>query len=111
GIGLATGWNRVVFKVHNGGGGFNGTLSLRNGGTRKWNEPSVNVFDLGGFYSYGIGYEQNDWYPRLDVASFYGGSNPQTGSDYYGSNTTVTASGWATVTGPVPLWKVMHYEW
>src|SRR5207237_8755645 len=75
------------------------------------NEPSVNVFDLGGYYSYGVGYEQDAWYPTISVSSFYGGSNPLPNNNYYGNNTTVTASGTAAANGPVPFWKVMHYEW
>ena len=107
GIGMPAGWSRILFKVRNGSGGFNGTVSLRNGGDRGWNEGSVTRYSG----SYGLGYEQNDWYPRIDVANFYGGSNPQPNANYYGNNTTVTASGTASVTGPVPFWKVMHYEW
>jgi hypothetical protein len=108
---LGATWNRVLFKIHNFTGGFQGTVSLRNGGNTNLNEPSVNVFDLGGYYSYGVGYEQDTWYPRIDVSSFYGGANPQPGANFYGNNTTVTASGTASVAGPVPLWKTMHYEW
>ncbi|HOX63891.1 MAG TPA: immunoglobulin domain-containing protein [Verrucomicrobiota bacterium] len=107
GIGMPAGWSRILFKVRNGSGGFNGTVSLRNGGDRGWNEGSVTRYSG----SYGLGYEQNDWYPRIDVANFYGGSNPQPNANYYGNNTTVTASGTASVTGPVPFWKVMHFEW
>lgn len=110
-VSLPLGWSRILFKVHNFGSGFNGTVSLRNGANANLNEPSVNVFDLGGYYSYGIGYEQDAWYPFIDVASFYGGSNPQPGNNLYGNNTTVTASGSAATTGPVPFWKVMQYEW
>ena len=107
GISMPAGWSRILFKVRNGGGGFNGTVSLRNGGDRGWNEGSVTRYSS----SYGLGYEQDDWYPRIDVSSFYGGSNPQPNGDFYGNNTTVTASGTASVTGPVPFWKVMHFEW
>lgn len=111
GIGLTAGWNRVLFKVHNGTSGFEGTISLRNGGDNRWNEPSVRVYDLGGYLSYGLGYEQDAWYPHLDVASFDGTSNPQPAAQVYTNNTTITANGTAAQGGPVPLWKVMHYEW
>ncbi len=111
GYGWSAGWGRVLFKVRNGTGGFEGTVSLRNGGTRDWNEPSVQVFDLGGYYSYGLGCEQDGWYPGIDVASFYGSNNPGPNSDHYGNDTTVSVSGTAWANGPVPLWKVMHFEW
>lgn len=111
GIGFAKGWNRVLFKVHNGGGGFSGTISLRNGGDNRWNEPSVSTFTVNGVKTYGLGYEQDAWYPRIDVASFCGLSNPQPGDSVFTNNTTVTASGSAAQGGPVPLWKQMHFEW
>ncbi len=111
GIGLSPGWSRVLFKIYNGGGPGFGTISLRNGGNRHLNEPSVNVFTIGGAYSYGVAFEQDWWYPCLDVANFYGSSNPQPDNNYYGNTTTVTASGTASGNGPVPFSKVMHYEW
>jgi hypothetical protein len=110
-VSLTAGWNRVVFKVHNFTGTFQGTVSLRNGGNVNLNEPSVNVFDLGGYYSYGIGYEQDAWYPFIYVTNFCGGDNPLPSANVYGNATTVTASGTAVASGPVPLWRVMHYEW
>jgi len=111
GVGLAAGWNRVLFKVHNGTGGFEGAISLRNGGDKRWNEPSVNVFNMGSYSSYGLGYEQDAWYPHFDLANVNGVSSPQPGSQVFTNNTTVTASGTAWSSGPVPLWKQMHYEW
>ncbi|MGI6296868.1 MAG: N-acetylmuramoyl-L-alanine amidase [Armatimonadota bacterium] len=111
GIGFNKGWNRVLFKVHNGTGGFSGTISLRNGGDNRWNEPSVNTFTVNGVKTYGLGYEQDAWYPRIDVANFCGLSNPQPGDGVFTNNTTVTASGTAVQGGPVPLWKQMHFEW
>jgi len=111
GISLPAGWSRVLFKVHNGSGGFAGTISLRNGGNQNLNEPSVNVFDLGGYYSYGVGYEQDAWYPHIDVSNVAGLSNPQPGGQVFTNNTTVTATGTAWQGGPVPLWKQMHFEW
>jgi len=108
--GMAAGWNRVLFKVHNGGGGFSGVISLHAGNDFRAMEGSVSLqSDRYGGYS--VGYEQDAWYPRIDVASCYGASNPQPNDNVYGNNTTVTASGTASVTGPVPLWKVMHWEW
>jgi N-acetylmuramoyl-L-alanine amidase len=110
-VSLTTGWNRVLFKIHNITGGFQGTVSLRNGADVSLNEPSVNVFDLGGYYSYGLGCEQDAWYPFIYVTNFCGGDNPQPGGNYYDNDTTVTASGTAVASGPVPFWRVMHYEW
>ncbi len=108
--GMSAGWNRVLFKVRNGVGGFGGVISLHHGTDFNQMEPSVSLQGdrYGGF---SVGYEQNDWYPRIDVASCYGLNNPQPNDNVYGNNTTVTASGTASVTGPVPLWKVMHWEW
>lgn len=74
GVSMPAGWSRILFKVRNGGGGFDGTVSLRNGGDRGWNEGSVTRYGS----SYGLGYEQDDWYPRIEVANFYGSSNPHT---------------------------------
>ncbi len=110
-ISLGAGWNRVLFKVHSGTGAFEGTISLRNGSDNRWNEPSVRVFDLGGYLSYGLGYEQDAWYPHLDVSNFDGMSNPSAAAQVYTNDTTVTAGGTAAQGGPVPLWKVMHFEW
>ncbi len=110
-VSLPVGWSRVLFKVHNFTGTFQGTASLRNGANVNLNEPSVNVFDLGGYYSYGVGYEQDAWYPFVYVTNFCGGDNPPPSADYYTNDTTVTASGSAEGNGPVPFWRVMHYEW
>jgi N-acetylmuramoyl-L-alanine amidase len=109
-VSLTAGWNRVLFKIHNGAAGFEGTMSLRNGSNNSWNETSVNTFDLGGYLSYGLGYEQDSWYPRIDVAGFDGLANPQPADKVYTNSTTVIANGTATISGPVPLWKVMHFE-
>ena len=111
GIGLPAGWSRVLFKVHNFGGGFQGTMSLRNGSDQRLNEPSVNYYDLGGYYSYSLGYEQDAWYPQIVVNSVYGVSTPVNASAFYGNNTTVTASGTSNGQGPVPYWRTMHYQW
>jgi N-acetylmuramoyl-L-alanine amidase len=108
---LPVGWSRLLFKVHNFTGTFQGALSLRNGGNVSLNEPSVNVFDLGGYYSYGIGYEQDAWYPLVYVANFCGSDNPSPGANIYTNTTTVKASGTAVASGPVPFWRVMHFEW
>ena len=108
---LPVGWSRVLFKVHNITGSFQGTVSLRNGSNANLNESSVNVFDLGGYYSYGAGYEQDAWYPLINVTNFCGGDSPAPSTDVYTNTTTVTASGTALASGPVPFWRVMHYEW
>ncbi|NLX24200.1 MAG: hypothetical protein GXY55_21335 [Phycisphaerae bacterium] len=111
GISMPAGWSRVLLKVRNDGGAYYGTISLRNGGTRSWNEPSVTLHDLGGgLKSWSVGYEQDDWHPRIDVASFYSQNDPKPNDDFYGNSTTVTASGTASGGGPVPFWKVMHFE-
>jgi N-acetylmuramoyl-L-alanine amidase len=110
-VSLPVGWSRVLFKVHNFTGTFQGTVSLRNGGNASLNEPSVNVFDLGGYYSYGVGYEQDAWYPLVSVTDFCGSDSPPPSADFYTNTTTVIASGTAVASGPVPLWRVMHYEW
>ena len=107
---LATGWNRVLFKVHNGGGAFTGTLSFHHG--TDWNqmEPSVKLQSdrYGGF---SVGYEQNDWYPRLFCSNANGVTgSPAAGLASYSNNTTVTASG--TASGSfIPLWTVMLTTW
>ncbi len=36
---------------------------------------------------------------------------PQPSADVFTNDTTVTASGAAEANGPVPFWRVMHYEW
>jgi hypothetical protein len=41
-VSLPVGWSRVLFKVHNFTGTFQGTVSLRKA-QRNLNEPSVNV--------------------------------------------------------------------
>lgn len=110
-IGMGAGWNRVLFKIHNGTGGFSGTMSLRNGGDNRWNEPSVNMFTVNGVTTYGLGYEQDAWYPRINVTNYAGLANPAVGAKVFTNNTTITASGTAAQSGPVPLWKQMHYEW
>ena len=107
---LATGWNRVLFKVHNGGGAFTGTLSFHHGTAWNQMEPSVSLQSdrYGGF---SVGYEQNDWYPRLFCSNANGVTgSPAAGLASYSNNTTVTASG--TASGSfIPLWTVMLTTW
>ena len=79
-VSLPAGWSRVLFKVHNFTGTFQGTVSLRNASNANLNEPSVNYYDLGGYYSYGLGYEQDAWYPQIVVSNIYGVSNPTNGA-------------------------------
>ncbi len=110
-VSLPAGWSRVLFKVHNFTGGFQGTVSLRNGGNANLNEPSVNYSDLGGYYSYGLGYEQDSWYPQIVVSNVYGISNPTNGAALYGNSTSVSANGTSMTTGPVPYWRTMQYQW
>ena len=110
-VGLPAGWSRVLFKVHNVSGGFQGTVSLRNGGNVNLNEPSVNYIDLGGYYSYGVGFEQDPWYPQIAINNIYGAISPTNGTALYGNNTTVTANGSSNGQGPVPYWRTMQYQW
>ena len=108
---LPAGWSRVLFKVHNFSGGFQGTVSLRNGTNANLNAPAMNAYDFGGYYSYGLGYEQDGWYPQIFVNNFYGVSTPANGAAVYGNSTTVTASGSSSGQGPVPYWRTMQYQW
>ena len=108
---LAAGWSRVLFKVHNASNSFQGTVSLRSGSNANLNEPSVNYYDLGGYFSYGLAYEQDDWYPQIVVSNLYGVSSPLNGAAVYGNNTTVTANGKSNGQGPVPFWRTMQYQW
>ena len=111
GIGLPAGWSRVLMKVHQGagGGGWQGTISLRNGGDNRWNEPSVDFQpDVNGGYS--VGHEQDSWYPSMNLANFNGAASPTPASQVFTNNTTVTANG--TAAGNfIPLWQVMQYQW
>ena len=75
------------------------------------NAASVNCYDLGGYYSYGLAYEQDAWYPQIVVSNIYGVSNPSHGAALYGNNTTVTATGKSNGQGPVPYWRTMQYQW
>jgi GH25 family lysozyme M1 (1,4-beta-N-acetylmuramidase) len=108
---LPAGWSRILLKVHNFTSGFQGTVSLRNGTNANLNAPSINAYDFGGYYSYGLGYEQDAWYPQISVSSFYGATSPANGTAFYGGNTTVTVSGTSTGQGPVPYWRTMQYQW
>jgi GH25 family lysozyme M1 (1,4-beta-N-acetylmuramidase) len=107
---LAAGWSRVLFKVHNITNTFQGTVSLRNGTNANLNAPSMNAYDFGGYLSYGLGYEQDNWYPQIVVSNFYGVANPPNGSVFYGNDSTVTANGAANGQGPVPYSRTMQYQ-
>lgn len=108
---LPAGWNRVLFKLHAFTGTFQGTVSPRASTNVNFNAWPVNCYDLGGYYSYGLGYEQDAWYPQIVVSNIYGASNPSQGAALYGSNTTVTAGGASNGQGPVPYWRTMQYQW
>jgi hypothetical protein len=110
-VSLPAGWSRVLFKVHNITGSFQGTVTLRNGSNANLNEPSVNYFDLGGYYTYGVGHEQDGWYPQIVVNSVNGVVNPVNGAAFYGNTTTFTATGLSSGQGPVPYWRTMQYQW
>src|SRR5204863_9609115 len=51
---LPAGWNRVLLKVHNLTSTFQATVSLRRGTNVNLNEPAVNYYDFGSFYSYSL---------------------------------------------------------
>jgi GH25 family lysozyme M1 (1,4-beta-N-acetylmuramidase) len=108
---LSAGWNRVLFKLHSFTGTFQGTVSLRASTNVNFNGWAANCYDLGGYYSYGLGYEQDAWYPQIVVSNVYGLSSPTQGAPLYGNNTTVTASGASNGQGPVPYWRTMQYQW
>jgi hypothetical protein len=110
-ISLPAGWSRVLFKVHNFSTGFQGTVSLRNGTNANLNAPAMNVYDFGGYYSYGLGYEQDAWYPQIVVSNIYGATSPANAAAFYGNNTTVSANGSSSGQGPVPYWRTMQYQW
>ncbi len=110
-VSLPQGWNRVLFKVHNNVAGFQGVVGLRSSANTNLNEPLVNYHDVGGYYSYGLGYEQDAWYPQIVVTNFDGVVGPANGRTIYTNNTTVTAGGTANGQGPVPYWRTMQYQW
>ena len=110
-VSLPAGWSRLLFKVHNFTAGFQGTVSLRNGSNANLNEPSVNYHDLGGYYSYGLGYEQDGWYPQIIVTNVNGTAYPANAAAFYTSNTAVTVTGTSSGQGPVPYWRTMQYQW
>ena len=108
---LVAGWNRIVFKIQQGpgGGGWQGTISLRNGGDVRQNEPSVS-YQADRYEGYSIFNEQDGWYPKMTLSNFNGVANPPAGHTIYTNNTTITASG--TVTAQfIPFWKTMYYKW
>ena len=108
--GMSAGWNRVLFKVHNGGGGFSGVISLHNGTDFRRVEPSVYI-QTDRHIGFSIGCEQDGWYPQIAVSSVYGVSSPVNGESYYSNSTTVVANGNSNGQGPVPYWRTMQYQW
>jgi GH25 family lysozyme M1 (1,4-beta-N-acetylmuramidase) len=107
---LPPGWNRVLFKLHHFTNNFRGTVSLRNSTNANLN-ASVNSYDLGGYYSFGLGYEQDGWYPQIVVSNFYGAASPANAAAFYGNTTTVAVNGRSNGQGPVPYWRTMQYQW
>ena len=107
--GMNAGWNRVLFKVRNGNGGFGGVISFHHGGDFAQMEPSVSLQSdrYGGF---SVGYEQDGWYPTVTVSSVYGTSSPANGAALYGNNTTVNVTG-TSAGQTVPYWRTMQYMW
>ncbi|NLN77172.1 MAG: hypothetical protein GX139_12830, partial [Armatimonadetes bacterium] len=109
--GMPAGWSKVLFKIQQGpgGGGWQGTMSLRNGSDTNRNEPSVNL-QSDEYAGYSIYNEQDGWFPKMSMTTFNGVSNPDSGHTIYTNNTTVTASG--TVTAQfIPFWKTGYYQW
>ncbi|MGI6295878.1 MAG: hypothetical protein ACOX3G_07285 [Armatimonadota bacterium] len=109
--GMAKGWNRVLFKIQQGpgGGSWEGTMSLRNGGDVNQEEGSVD-FQPHRYDGYSIFNEQDGWFPKMTLSNFNGVANPGSGYTMYTNNTTVTASG--TVTAQfIPFWKTGYYQW
>lgn len=112
GFGLPAGWSRILFKVHNGGGGFGGIFSFKNGGDDRQIEPSMSLVNGDRYAGFSWGYEQDDWYPMVTVTNFYGVANPVAiDGAFFGNNTTVTTTGTSAGRGPVPLWKTMEFRW
>ncbi|PWU20771.1 MAG: hypothetical protein C5B50_03200 [Verrucomicrobia bacterium] len=110
GTGFSGGWNRVLFKVHNGGSGFSGVISLHNGTDFHRIEPNV-LMEPDRYGGFSTGFEQDNWYPQIVVTNFYGTSGPTNGQVFFGNNTTVTANGGSSGQGPVPYWRTMQYAW
>jgi hypothetical protein len=110
--GLAIGWHRILFKIHNGTSGFEGTMSLRNGIDPDQNEPNVDL-QTDRTLGSSVSGEQDSWYPTIDVAAFEGATNPQPAAAVYTNDTTINANGTAGISSgcPVPFWKVMQFQW
>src|SRR5207248_2482945 len=105
------GWNHILFKMHHLTNNFRGTISLRSGTNSNLN-ASINSYDPGAaYYSQGVGYEQDAWYPQIVVNNVYGASSPSNGTAFFGNDTTVTASGVSNGQGPVPYRRTMQYQW
>jgi GH25 family lysozyme M1 (1,4-beta-N-acetylmuramidase) len=109
-VGMSAGWNRVLFKVHNGGGGFSGVVSLHSGADFHQVEPNL-LMQPDRYGGFSLGPEQDDWYPQIVVNSIYGWASPTNATVLYGNNTTVAAIGSSTGQGPVPYWRTMQYQW
>ncbi len=108
---MPSGWSRVLFKIQQGpgGGSWEGTMSLRNGGDVNQEEGSVD-FQTHRYDGYSIFNEQDGWFPKMTLSNFNGVANPAHGLTIYTNNTTVTASG--TVTAQfIPFWKTGYYQW
>lgn len=108
---MPAGWSRVLFKIQQGpgGGGWQGTMSLRNGSDTNRNEPSVSL-QSNEYSGYSVCNEQDGWYPKMSMTNFNGVANPANGLTLYTNNTTVTAGG--TVTAQfIPFWKTGYYQW
>jgi hypothetical protein len=108
--GMAAGWNRLLLKVHNGGGGFGGVISLHNGSDFRQVEPSV-YMQPNRYTGFSVGSEQDSWYPTITVGTFSYAASPANAASYYTNSTTVSASGTSAGQGPVPYWRTMQYQW
>ncbi|PWU20770.1 MAG: hypothetical protein C5B50_03195 [Verrucomicrobia bacterium] len=108
--GFAGGWNRVLFKVHNGSSSSGGVISLHNGTDFHQVEPNI-IMQPDRYGGFSAGYEQDNWYPQIVVNNFYGTSGPTNGQVFYGNSSIVNANGASNGQGPVPYWRTMQYQW
>ncbi|PWU08705.1 MAG: hypothetical protein C5B50_28980 [Verrucomicrobia bacterium] len=110
--GMGAGWNRVLFKVHQGGGGAGGVISLHNGSDFHQVEPSV-YMQPDRYNGFSVAYEQPSWYPTITPNIVYGNGSPTNAASLYGNNTSVTISGSSSINAgsPVPYWRTMQFQW
>ncbi|PWU10336.1 MAG: hypothetical protein C5B50_25740 [Verrucomicrobia bacterium] len=110
--GMSGGWNRVLFKVHNGTSAASGVISLHHGTDFHQVEPSV-YMQPDRYTGFSVGYEQDGWYPTITPSAVYTTSSPVNAGSYYGNDTTVDISGTSGINSgsPVPYWRTMQFQW